>query len=206
MFEKIFELITSIGRKYKLDNNPIVMKIIPYYQKIMLITSSKSYVSIKPGDRTALSFAQQNDFLAQNAERIKSIANMLTDEKSRKTYLGMVKFRQTCKKEDFPISCFEKTEYIIEEFKFSKDEVFIDCGAYIGDTVNKFLKRCPDYKQIVAFEPEQKNFKKLKAKYGNNTKITLINAGAYDRDGIVNFAGMGLSGTIIAGGGSKRKE
>jgi len=198
MFAKIFEFITKLSKKYNIQNNPIVINLIPYYHKIQRFTTS--YVLINPNDKSILSLAQQSDFFAKNAERVDTVANMLADDKSKKTYLGMVKFRQTCKKKDFPTLYYEKTEYFIEELKFCNDEVFIDCGAYIGDTIDEFLKRCPAYKQIAAFEPEPKNFEKLKENYGNNPKIILINAGVYDKEGIVNFEGVGLSGMIIAGG------
>jgi hypothetical protein len=183
MIAKIFEFITKLGKKYNIQNNPIVINLIPYYHKIQRLTTS--HVLINLDDKSILSLAQQNDFLAKNAERVESVANMLADEKSRKTYLGMVKFRQTYKKKDFPTSYYEKIQYFIKEMKLSKDEVFIDCGAYIGDTIDEFLKRCPDYKQIVAFEPEPKNFEKLRENYGNNSKMILINAGVYDKDGVV---------------------
>ena len=201
MLAKLFGFILRLGKKYKLHNTWIGLKITPFYHKIQRITTNQ--VIVNPNDKTILSIAQQNDFLAQNIERVNIVANMLADEKSQKTYLSMVKFRQTCQKKDFPISYYEKVEYFIKELKLDNDEVFIDCGAYTGDTIDEFLKHCPEYKQIVAFEPASKIFKKLKEKYENNPKIILKNAGAYDKNGVVDFidANAGETGTIIAGGG-----
>ena len=130
-------------------------------------------------------------FFTQNAERVTTIANMLADKKSKKTYLRMIKFRQTGRKKDFPSSYVEKVQYFIKELKFGKDEVFIDCGAFDGDTISGFLERCSEYKQIIAFEPDTNNFEKLKNKYENNPKITLFFAGAYDKEGEVLFLEQG---------------
>jgi FkbM family methyltransferase len=126
-------------------------------------------------------------FYAQNADRVATVANMLADEKSKITYLSIIKFRQTNNKNDFPHAHFEKVQYFIEELKFGKDEVFIDCGAFDGDTVDGFLECCSEYKQIIAFEPDTKNFEKLKEKHSNNPKITLFLAGVYDEDSEVPF-------------------
>jgi len=197
MFVKIFKLMTKLKNRYPfLICNPIATKLLPYYVKIKtIIAPDFAYTNITKSKEDAI------HFYTQNAKRVDTVANMLADEKSKNTYLGMVKFRQTRKKKDFPSAYYEKTQYFIEEMKLRNNEVFIDCGAYIGDTIDEFLKRCSAYKQIVAFEPELKNFEKLKAKHSNNSKIILINAGAYDKDGIVNFEGGAGSGTIIAGGG-----
>ena len=127
------------------------------------------------------------NFYAQNADRVATVANMLADEKSKITYLAMIKFRQTHSKKDFPTVYYERIQYFIEELQFGKDEIFIDCGAFDGDTISTFLERCPDYKQIIAFEPDTNNFEKLNEKYGNNTKIKLIFGGAYNKDGEVLF-------------------
>ena len=192
MFAKIFKLIGKLKNRYPfLTGNIIVIKLVPYYLKIKGIIAPEFVYGAKE---------DVIHFYAQNAERVDTVANMLADEKSKNTYLGIIKFRQTHSKKDFPSQYYEKTQYFIEEMKLSKDEVFIDCGAYIGDTIDEFLKHCPEYKQIVAFEPELRNFKKISKKH-NNSKITLINAGAYDKDGIVDFKGVGGTGTIIAGGG-----
>ena len=137
------------------------------------------------------------DFYAKNANRVDAVARILADEQSRKVYLGMIKFRQTYDKRDYPSYTSLKTEYFIREVTFDRDEVFVDCGAYDGDTMNAFVKRCPHYKHIIAFEPDIRNFAKLKHKHGNNPRMTLINAGVYDHDGNVHFDERGDVGSKI---------
>ena len=41
------------------------------------------------------------------------------------------------------------------------DEVFVDCGADFGDSIQMFMARHPRYAHIVAFEPDDANFAKL---------------------------------------------
>ena len=105
-------------------------------------------------------------FFAKNAERVRSVADMLLDDGSKEVFLELVKFRQTRDKRDFPSRWDWRSSYFIQETKPVPGEVFIDCGAYTGDTLDIFLKRCPAYKHIVAFEPDPQNYHHLTKKYG----------------------------------------
>ena len=142
-----------------------------------------TYLEISKRSRNS----NQSLFFSLNSDRVSAVATLLADEKSKKTYLDMVKFRQTFKKKNFPFSCYEKVQYFIDELKLNNNEVFIDCGAFDGDTIDNFLKHCINYKQIIAFEPQIELFATLKKKYDNNSKINLINAGVFDKDGEVLF-------------------
>jgi FkbM family methyltransferase len=60
------------------------------------------------------------------------------------------------------------------------DEVFIDCGAFTGDSIEKFRKFSNNkFQKIVAFEPDKTNFKKLKKNTMRCKAIQCINAGVY---------------------------
>lgn len=41
-------------------------------------------------------------------------------------------------------------------------DIFIDCGAYTGDTAIQFAHFNPSYEEIYAFEPDRNNFSALK--------------------------------------------
>ena len=121
-------------------------------------------------------------FFGQNAERVKRITEFFYDEESKKTFNRIVNFRQTGKKSDY-ISHGRQTQYFINDFfTYGKSEILIDCGAYDGDTIEKFLKLPNmEYEQIIVFEPSVENFKLIEKKF-NNQKIILINAGVYSKD------------------------
>jgi FkbM family methyltransferase len=121
-------------------------------------------------------------FFGQNVERIKQITGFFYDDESKKTFNKMINFRQTGRKKDY-ISHGRRTQYFINDFfTYGKNEIFIDCGAYDGDTIENFLKLPNmEYEQIIAFEPSVESFKRMEKKF-NNQKIMLINAGVYDKD------------------------
>ena len=164
----------------------IVAKIFPFILDSSLIGTIRFYL---------LYYAKQNQewgwdidgFYSQNAERINAVVNILADEKSKYIYTGMIKFRQTRDKKDYPFHVIKETSYFIKELNLGENEVIIDCGAYDGDTIDQFLKHCPKYKQIIAFEPNSEAFHKLKQKHGDNPKIVLHNVGVYDKNGEVPF-------------------
>lgn len=54
----------------------------------------------------------------------------------------------------------EPNDYYYKDFiHLTKDECFVDCGAYIGDTVESFLQESGgEYEAIFAFEPDKLNY------------------------------------------------
>ncbi len=47
--------------------------------------------------------------------------------------------------------------------ELNKNEVFVDCGAYVGDTVERFIwQRFGTFKKILLFEPDQRNISAIK--------------------------------------------
>jgi FkbM family methyltransferase len=66
------------------------------------------------------------------------------------------------------------TYFPADLFRLSRNEVFIDCGAYDGDTVAAFRRATDDhFDRIVAFEPDPKNFAALKSTVNGDHRIVL---------------------------------
>ncbi|MCI8780272.1 MAG: FkbM family methyltransferase [Lachnospiraceae bacterium] len=87
-----------------------------------------------------------------------------------------------------------KTYFNNEIFTLSNDEVYIDCGAYNGDSVKSFLKNVNNkYKKIYAIEPDKKNFKKIEKFVSDNRieNITLMNKGVWKESAKLGFSDDG---------------
>ena len=89
-------------------------------------------------------------------------------------------------------------------FSLRKDEIFVDCGAAIGETVDHFLEITEEqFKQLHAFEPDQNNFAQLSAKidrYRNlpfYKNIHLHNQATGDSDRKVAFEHGGGEGSRV---------
>lgn len=112
----------------------------------------------------------------------------------------MITFRCTFNPKDLPYNKMRTQYFINDFFKYNKDEVFIDCGAFNGDSIERFLKISKRNKivvhSIVAFEPDAENFRALKKTYGSNKRITLYNAGVWNKEAVLKFNSDGSSSAI----------
>ena len=158
----------------------------PAYYRFLVMLGVKK-VAVGPDDDAIL-------FYAQNADRIMAVTEMLADEQSKRVYSQVWQFRQTRHKRHFPP--YDWRPQYMKMFPFHKGEVFIDCGAYNGDTLDDFIRLCPRYGRIVAFEPQAEMYAQLVAKYGKLRDATFLNAGVYDKDGEVSFSNAGGSSAI----------
>lgn len=71
----------------------------------------------------------------------------------------------------------------------SDHEVYIDGGAYTGDTVMEFMNRTDNnYKEIYLFEPDKKNYKKLIENCNKIDRINIINKGLWSRENELKFS------------------
>ena len=86
----------------------------------------------------------------------------LSDDESKRVYLEMLKNRVECRfpKEDiisrdqyFALSAFRAAD---------PQETFIDCGAFVGDSVEKYIwENDGIFKRIIAFEPDSSNMRAM---------------------------------------------
>ena len=85
--------------------------------------------------------------------------------------------------------------------EFSENEVFVDAGAFDGDTIEIFVEKTKDrgYKKIYAFEPDNTNYSKLAKRKIMNLEIH--NKGIYSCNSILKFIdNMGGSSKLDNGG------
>ena len=78
-------------------------------------------------------------------------------------------------------------------YPISSDEVLFDCGAFTGDTIEDFVTFTnKKYKKIVAFEPDEKNVKRLNAFINNKIEnVVVIQKATGDKNGKVAFLNNG---------------
>lgn len=87
----------------------------------------------------------------------------LGDEHSRMIYANLVYARLYG---NYPeVGTWSDNQYFAWNSFTTKDigDVFLDCGAYVGDTVEKYIwNREGVFKKIIAFEPDKKNYFAMK--------------------------------------------
>lgn len=143
----------------------------------------------------------------ENRDDLIKTFNLWEDELSRNTYITQLKWRILANYEKLP-GKIDQPQYFPEDiFDNSLNHVFIDCGAYDGDTVKHFLKKTnSSFSKIVAVEPDPFNFQHLnmfvqKLPDKIKTKISLIQKAVGQNENKLRFAGLGTASSKSASDG-----
>lgn len=92
---------------------------------------------------------------------------------------------------------FNELTYCIDP----KDEIYIDCGAYNGDTILKYAAFTNEkYKKIYAFEPNYSNVLRLSANIMDLPNIEVINKGTWNKNTMLEFEENGSASQIVENG------
>ncbi len=95
---------------------------------------------------------------ALHKDELRKVFASFDDDRSREIYLALLKHR--IKGELFFDDCASWNHLFVNSaFQRSLfDDVFVDCGAFVGDTIEKFIwQHDRIVKRIIAFEPDPQN-------------------------------------------------
>lgn len=116
-------------------------------------------------------------FARQNAEKIRAVHSLLSDELSKRVFENTILFKLTGN----PNYLFEIETPRSEVFSLldlKDNENFLDLGAYNGDTVIEFVQNVNSYSAITALEPDSRNYRKLCENTGALKNILCIKGAA----------------------------
>lgn len=123
------------------------------------------------------------DYALSQIDKISRIFDLLCDDISRKTFECIIKYKITG-----DINYLFECESLNEPYKFGNDEIFVDLGAYTGDTAAEFYNSVSgNYRHIYAVEPDRKNFAKMQKNTADYHDFTAINAAVGEKSGKIHF-------------------
>ena len=129
-----------------------------------------------------------DDFFFKNSTRFLDVYKKLTDFRSKKEFIKILSYKVAGNEKSL---IFNKenihNQYFPEFLKLDEKKILIDVGAYDGDTIKNFLSRNQKFKKIVAFEPDEFNFKILQENFKNNNKVSIHNFALGSNNKLVNF-------------------
>ncbi len=108
--------------------------------------------------------------------------NLLADELSKTVFKNIIMFKLSGKLE-YLLKAETNRQEVFDLLNLSKQENFLDLGAFTGDTVQEFISYVKDYQGIIAVEPDKRNFKKLCESSADLKDINCINAAISDKSG-----------------------
>ena len=143
-------------------------------------------------------------YLNNNLQKIEKAYALLADAQSRKVFLNTIEHRLSGKIDYLIQMESEKAEIYQALLRVNQQEVYLDLGAYDGDTVRELLHYTGGKaNKIIALEPDPKNFKKLVAK---SEGIVALNKGVYNSEGTVSFSTEASRNSSVTAKGSRQIE
>ena len=134
-----------------------------YYHYIHDISAYRKYVS----DRSA-------EFM--------KLYDKLGDDFSRRTLENVLKGRISAQLKYFREVYVENQYFAQDIITLGDHEVFVDIGAYIGDTVEEIVRITGgNYQKIYCFEPDKKCTKILKKNVQHYKNVEVVEKGAWDK-------------------------
>lgn len=102
-------------------------------------------------------------FYKSSREDIEKTYKLLSDEKSQRIYRSNINALifgdySACESLEDPM----EDQYFPKDVSFSKGyDRFVDCGGFVGDTIEALLRCCPGHHNVASFEPYMSNYRKL---------------------------------------------
>lgn len=142
------------------------------------------------------------DYLLKYETEINNVYNNLADEKSREVFLDLCDYNISGKI-DYLMNCTTDKTEIISKLRLGNNEVYLDLGAYNGDTVREFINDVNGaYERIIAVEPDKKNFAKLQKNTLQYHNINYLNYGIWQEKTELFFSSKaGRNSSLTAEGG-----
>jgi len=129
------------------------------------------------------------EYCVKNWEKIEEVYESLADEYSRKVYASIIDFKISGNISHLAPVTTPKAEVYQKIVSPGLNEIYVDLGAYNGDTIKELMEFTKGkYQKIYALEPDKKNFKKLKKFVDGMKNIFIFNSAAWCMDTEIPFS------------------
>ena len=126
------------------------------------------------------------EFYEAHLDEINKVREMLSDEKSVLTYDMTIKNKLTG-----DLSYLRKCQVSSDEADSltipSQGSLYLDLGAYNGDTVLRYTSLYSQIESVIAVEPDKRNFRKLNENTAHIPNVTYVNALISDHVGVTTM-------------------
>lgn len=152
-------------------------------------------------------FAKQNykyNDVVAHAEKFQWLYDRLEEVKSKETFLSYLNQRISGDY-GWAENLYDPNHYFAEDIVKLENEVFVDCGAFTGDTIQELLAKSKP-QRVFAFEPDEKNYQTLVKNFTDNDSIVCLKMGAFSKKTTLSFAGGNADASKIVDDGAIQIE
>ena len=150
--------------------------------------------------------------LVTQADDIMEGLDNWADDASRSEYVAQIAWHSLLTTEVGPWTPAAQTYFPEGLVKLSDHEVFVDCGAFDGDTLREFVRRKGDrFEGFVAFEADPTNFRSLEESIaslpaGTRERIVARRIAVHSGRETLRFSSADGAGSAVAAGGDIEVE
>lgn len=126
-------------------------------------------------------FRYTYDYIKEHERNFENVYRLLADHKSKELMVAYVNQRISGSFDYCSDLLVESRYFKNGVLEFTDHEVFVDCGAYTGDSIGDFLEYSGG-ERVFAFEPDAANFRELEKNCSGLKNTVLINKGAFSEE------------------------
>jgi len=139
-------------------------------------------------------------FLAKERENeYRKTYGLLSDERSRRCMLLYLNAATAGEFHELFTECYDAHDYFNQITEGLHVDTLIDCGAFTGDSIHDFVAVFPEYREIIAVEPDVSNLESLieRQKSENIRDLTALNKGLGSHESVLRFKANGESNSYL---------
>lgn len=145
--------------------------------------------------------------IARDAEAVRQAGRIWADEESSTLFASILDWFVTLNSDAVPGPLPAGETYFPDVLRLRPDEVFVDCGAFDGDTVLTYAAACGGrYGTIIAIEPDPGNFARLTNRLAAVDRARAVNAAVGANPGSIPFVASGALSSHAASAGAQGIE
>ena len=143
------------------------------------------------------------EYFREHQAEFGQVYGLLADDKSRQIYADLLAYKLSGKLEYLYRHMGSREEDFGSILTPGPGSVYVDLGAYDGDTVEEFIRHCPDYGLVSGTGARPQELPEAQAAAGELPRTTLVPKGSYSGEGAQPFSARGGRNSALAESGKK---
>lgn len=188
----------------KINDFIIVLAFAAGYRSLIekVISLSQKHILIAPDVPVYGDGLFTKEYVKEYFNEFLEVYESLYDEKSKQVFSAIIEGKITGRIEPLINAETSPNEAFDNIIKLNNEEIYVDLGAYNGDTIIEFLEKTKgEYHKVYAVEPNLRNYKKLCIAVEGMQNIEVHNSAVWSEDTTLTFSKKsGRQGQIVQNG------